>query len=91
MSTDLIYEIADAQFVAKWRIEAYSLPRREVMYDADPVFSWLAEGTIVTITDPDLSLYNAPAIWSSSWSDGRLSGRLLLLSNPNLDVGDTSG
>jgi hypothetical protein len=91
IETDLIYEETDALFVAKWRIQAFAFPRREITYDADPVYSWIPQGSIVTITDADLSLYSTPCLWSSQWQGGRLSARLLILSNPNLDNGDMSG
>jgi hypothetical protein len=91
LESDLLYNETDALFVAKWRIQAFSFPRREITYDADPIYAWIAQGSIVTITDPDLSLYSVPCLWSTQWDGGRLSARLLILSNPNLDVGDSSG
>jgi len=91
LSSNIISEDSAAQWVLGWQIQANAFPKRQILYDADLSFAWLEDGAYVTITDSDLRLYNTPAIWSSVWDQGRLSARLLILSNPNIDSGDLSG
>ena len=89
--SDIITTSASASWVLSWKMQAAAFPKRQITYDADLSFAWIEEGAQVTITDSDLSLYSTPAIWSSVWDQGRLTARLLILSNPNIDHGDTTG
>jgi len=83
IQSDVIWESASAVNVLQWQVSRNALPKRVVQYEAPNHWEWLPLGSVVVVTDSEVSLTSRLALLTDyTYGAGSLLLELTLLDHP---------